>query len=302
MSFYVYILCRPDKRAPGGGRAFYVGKGSGGRIYDHEAEARKGHACYKCRVIRKVWSQGGTIQRYTVFVTDDEQEAYDEEKRLIASYGRKNLTNGTDGGEGQTGRIGELSGKTRLTWVQVRELRRRYVEETTPMKAFAAEYGISLASVEKIVQGEVWPDPSYQPRPRTQEQRNANKVRGEAQWEAALTWEQVREIRTLYPTSGLRGADIAMKYGVGAGVIHNILRNKHWYDPFYDPSVYIPVKPRASGERNQGAVLTWEQVREIRARYVFRKVTAKMLAAEYGISSDSIEKIIRRETWREEGP
>jgi hypothetical protein len=296
MSFYIYVLCKPNDTP------FYVGKGSGGRIYDHDAEARKGHHCHKCNTIRKIWKHGGQVRRYFVFTTDDEQEAYQHEKELIASYGRKNLTNSTDGGEGQTGRIGELSGKTRLTWAQVRELRRRYVEETTPMKAFAAEYGISLASVEKIVQGEVWPDPAYQPRPRTPEQRNANKVRGEAQWEATLTWEQVREIRTLYPTSGLRGADIGERYGVASNVIHNILRNKNWYDPTYDPSIYIPFKPRASGERNQGAILTWEQVREIRARYVFRKVTAKMLAAEYGISSDSIEKIIRRETWREEGP
>lgn len=294
-TYYVYILCRPN------GKPFYVGKGKGNRVYDHDAEARKGHRCHKCNTIRKVWKQGGTIQRYIVFTTDDEQEAYQEEKRLIASYGRKNLTNGTDGGEGQAGRVGELSGKTRLTWVQVRELRRRYTEDTTPMKVFATEYGISVGSVEQIVSGRVWHDPSYQPPTRTQEQRNANKVRGEAQRHTTLTWEQVCEIRTLYPTSGVRGADIAAKYGVAINVIHNILRNKFWHDPSYDPSVYIPVKPRASGERNQGAVLTWEQVREIRSRYRPHKVTAKMLAAEYGLSPDHVEKIIRRERWKEPG-
>jgi hypothetical protein len=289
MRFYVYVLCKPNDTP------FYVGKGKGNRVYDHDAEARKGHRCHKCNTIRKIWKHGGQVRRYFVFTTDDEQEAYQHEKELIASYGRKNLTNSTDGGEGQTGRIGELSGKTRLTWVQVRELRRRYVEESTALRLLAAEYGISLGSVEQIVAGRVWPDPNYHPQKRPQ----TAHIRGEAHRETTLTWEQVREIRTLYPTSGLRGADIGERYGVASNVIHNILRNKNWHDPSYDPSAYIPVKPRASGERNQGAILTWEQVREIRARYRPHKVTVAVLADEYGVSIGCIEKIVLNKTWRE---
>src|SRR5690349_1278384 len=62
--FYVYILSRPD------GRPFYVGKGSGRRIFDHDSEARSGHQCHKCNVIRKIWQQGGQVQRHTVFTTN----------------------------------------------------------------------------------------------------------------------------------------------------------------------------------------------------------------------------------------
>lgn len=96
--FYVYVLCRPN------GKPFYVGKGTRRRIYGHEQEARSGHDCYKCRIIRKTWRSGGEIQRYTVFTTDDEQEAYAYERELIALHGRSNLANGTDGGEGGSGR------------------------------------------------------------------------------------------------------------------------------------------------------------------------------------------------------
>lgn len=96
--FYVYVLCRPN------GKPFYVGKGTGRRVFDHDAEARGGHDCYKCRVIRKIWRAGGDVQRYTVFTTNDEQEAYAYECELIALYGRSTLTNGTDGGEGGSGR------------------------------------------------------------------------------------------------------------------------------------------------------------------------------------------------------
>lgn len=96
--FYVYILARPS------GRPFYVGKGTRRRVFDHDAEARSGHQCHKCNVIRKIWKQGGEVQRYTVFTTDDQDEAYAYEAEMIALIGRKNLANGTDGGVGGRGR------------------------------------------------------------------------------------------------------------------------------------------------------------------------------------------------------
>lgn len=98
-TFYVYFLARPD------GPPFYVGKGIGRRMYDHDAEARAGHHCHKCNTIRKIWQSAGEVQRIVVFTTFDEQEALDEEMRLIAFYGRANLTNQTDGGEGKTGYV-----------------------------------------------------------------------------------------------------------------------------------------------------------------------------------------------------
>src|SRR3954467_5182238 len=98
--YYVYVLARPNNKP------FYVGKGTRRRrIYDHEIEARKGHECYKCRIIRKIWREGGEVQRYTVFTTNDEKEAHAYEMELIAFYGRRTLANATAGGEGVSGRV-----------------------------------------------------------------------------------------------------------------------------------------------------------------------------------------------------
>lgn len=92
--FYVYILARSNNKP------FYVGKGQHDRVLDHESEARRGHKCHRCNIIRKIWKSGGEVQRYIIFTTDDESEAFAYECELIALHGRENLCNQTDGGEG----------------------------------------------------------------------------------------------------------------------------------------------------------------------------------------------------------
>lgn len=117
--YYVYVLARPD------GEPFYVGKGQKNRIYRHEDEARRGHTCDKCDVIREIWQAGGEIQRSVVLTTNDEQEAFAYETELILLYGRLTLVNQTDGGLGQRGRT--FSQETRER--QSAGLRRRYASD-----------------------------------------------------------------------------------------------------------------------------------------------------------------------------
>jgi hypothetical protein len=92
--FYVYTLARPDARV------FYVGKGSGPRVLAHEAEARRDCQCRRCRVIRKIWRQGGEVQRTIIFTTDDELTAYAYEAETIALFAAGVLVNKTAGGDG----------------------------------------------------------------------------------------------------------------------------------------------------------------------------------------------------------
>lgn len=92
--YYVYVLMYPD------GTVFYVGKGKGNRIDQHETEACKGIQSPKCDVIRKIWIEGGEIIKQKVAYFDNEEDAYELEELLIAFFDRKNLTNLTNGGEG----------------------------------------------------------------------------------------------------------------------------------------------------------------------------------------------------------
>lgn len=99
MRYYVYVLMHGDV-------PFYVGKGTGSRMYKHRKEAlRETSQSLLHNTIRKILSDGGEIGYLKIFHTDDPQLAYDVEKQTIRSIGRKSLglgtlCNMTDGGEG----------------------------------------------------------------------------------------------------------------------------------------------------------------------------------------------------------
>jgi hypothetical protein len=98
--FYIYTLSDDADGVP-----FYVGKGTGRRIYCHGTEAENGHKCPKCSKIRKIWREGRAVKVSFVYQTDVEWRAFKKEKELIAELGSENLTNLTGGGEGRTRHI-----------------------------------------------------------------------------------------------------------------------------------------------------------------------------------------------------
>lgn len=91
--FYVYELMDPRD-----GRVFYVGKGKGRRLHNHEAEARRGAHSAKCERIRDIWAAGHEVQRLVLSWHIDENDALEAEYDRINHYGLHNLTNVTPGG------------------------------------------------------------------------------------------------------------------------------------------------------------------------------------------------------------
>lgn len=80
------------------GSVFYVGKGHGRRMFNHEADARRGKPGAKCDKIREIISSGGSVEYRVLAVFNTDSEAFEAEKMFIADYA--NLTNITAGGGG----------------------------------------------------------------------------------------------------------------------------------------------------------------------------------------------------------
>jgi len=88
-TYYTYAYLRDD------GTPYYIGKGKGNRAYKHYNHRFSPPENDRIKILKENLS---------------ESEAFAEEMRLIAEYGRKDLGTGilrnmTDGGEGATGRV-----------------------------------------------------------------------------------------------------------------------------------------------------------------------------------------------------
>jgi hypothetical protein len=91
--FYVYFLIDPRNN-----NVFYIGKGKGKRINDHEYQASRGVCSKKCNKIRSIMQSGNTIIKHKIAGFENEQDAYDYESICINQYGLENLTNIIAGG------------------------------------------------------------------------------------------------------------------------------------------------------------------------------------------------------------
>jgi hypothetical protein len=92
-TYYIYQLIDPRNSKP-----FYVGKGKGKRMYDHENEANGDSEHPKCHLIREIKSLGYAIEYNVVKRFEIEDDAYDYEEKLIDEIGLHNLTNKIRGG------------------------------------------------------------------------------------------------------------------------------------------------------------------------------------------------------------
>lgn len=90
--FYVYTLSYPPEM---GGHVFYVGKGKGKRMDEHETEAAriKASGC-KVDAIRMIWAAGYQVVKAKVCETDDEDEALRTEYDLLCRADPDYLTTG----------------------------------------------------------------------------------------------------------------------------------------------------------------------------------------------------------------
>jgi hypothetical protein len=88
--FYVYVYYHPETNLP-----FYIGKGTGTRYLKHLSETKENTENYKkWAVIQGLRNKGLEPIIKKVFETDNEDDAYNEELKLIKLYGRRDIDQG----------------------------------------------------------------------------------------------------------------------------------------------------------------------------------------------------------------
>jgi predicted DNA-binding protein (UPF0251 family) len=116
--------------------------------------------------------------------------------------------------------------------------------------------------------------------------------RGEQHGRSKLSEEEAKEIIRLRAEEGIRGIDLAERFGVSTSLVSMILKGKIWTH-LNRPEKYVP---RQRVIQTQSAKITEEQVREIRLLHK-EGWTQPDLAKKYGIVPSAISHIITGRAW-----
>ena len=112
---------------------------------------------------------------------------------------------------------------------------------------------------------------------------------------AMVTPEEVTELRRR-ALAGERARDLAAEVGIQSGPMGLLLRGVTWS---HVPGPLVPKIPHALRGEEHGCVrLTEAQVRVLRDRYAAGGVTLVELAAELGVSRETVGRAIRRRSWK----
>jgi hypothetical protein len=117
IGYYVYTLAEPTS-----GRVFYVGKGTGNRVFSHASAALKGAtASEKLATIRKIIRRGRAVRYEIIRHGMSESEAHEVEAALMDYIGHQKLLNLAGGHH--TERRGRMTAKEIIALYQAQPIR-----------------------------------------------------------------------------------------------------------------------------------------------------------------------------------
>lgn len=212
--FYVYEFRDPS------GHTFYVGKGkwnkapSRNRLTRHRYETltddNKHLKLY--RKIRKLWRDGFDYTEHVVFTTDNEARAFMEERRRIALYGRSNLCNLSDGGDGLSGYRHTKASRLKMS----QKLKGR---KWSPERKAAK----SLAYAGKFCGQRIYKGAEHWTHRRPELLRRGGRC-----YQAKVTWAIVRCIRREYIPRVVPLRVFVDRYDLKKSAVHKIVTYQTW--------------------------------------------------------------------------
>ena len=116
---------------------------------------------------------------------------------------------------------------------------------------------------------------------------------GEDHGLAKLTWEKVREIRSLHGVVGI--TTIALDYELSESSIWKIMHNEAWVDPNYNPLDVDPIFVR--GEAHGKALVSVQEVIEILKLIEEDRYSSPQIGALYNLSKSAVDNIKYGHAW-----
>jgi len=112
------------------------------RLSDHLSDARRGQKNYRCNWIRSLLSKG-IYPSIDIIEKVNYEERSEKEKYWISYYGRENLVNGTDGGEGVCGLLVSDETKKKLSFSHIGQIpwNKGILTDTSHLKDFQFKKG-----------------------------------------------------------------------------------------------------------------------------------------------------------------
>lgn len=223
------------------------------REYGHWYDARRVPKKQNSRIVNWLLKRNADptqveFREYGFFDTLDKlNQAEVDRISYLRSIGQADL-NIADGGDGPVGmkhstetrkkmsesRQGEKHYNSKMTWEQIRQIRDLRSQEYYTSSEMAKKYGISKANVSKILANTAWVDAEFDPNKIIKPPPEIHTLRNKkhAKYGEAVA-NEIRELRKreYHPVS-----EMVKRFGVKRSQISNILTNKAWIDPEFDPN------------------------------------------------------------------
>lgn len=179
---------------------------------------------------------------------------------------------------------------TNLTNDKVAQFRREFKAKEKTVKDIANEAGLSITSTYDMLLGNSWKSINELESPSSL----LGTVKGEDQWSAKLTDEQVTKYRDLYDLGLKSVSEISAETGLGERNVRNMLTGHTW--KHIGNGLQKPLG-KATCERSGRAKLTNEQVIDYRRRFKAGEITVKQICEETGMFNTSVYNMLKGKTW-----